>query len=407
MNNGVKVFTPRELLTKTMPFIWAKLFLRLIVVLITVGIVALGVWMLGRNEAVGIGLVIFGIVAYPTICFILNRGVGYFIRVGHIAVLVEMIKTGQTPRDGMVAHSKQMVTKRIGAAATFFLINKAVDATLNQLMRVLERGTNLLGSIPGLGVLKTFLKTATKKALKYADECCIAWIFYGPDEQSAFKGAVDGITIYFQNWKTILGSAVVTALIFLLIQYAVGLVIIFGVLFAFGATSSPWGLVGLILVAFVALAIKQAYLDSWAMIKMLHSYMSVAPTTVITFDLYTKLKRMSRSFGQLFSRVPQNELNYRPQPQMNQHAPMAQAPMQQRRQAMQPQQRQVIQPQHQTMQPQQHQAMQPQHQAMQPQRQAMQPQRPPVQQQSHIFCGECGSVNAVGTKFCGDCGKPV
>jgi len=367
MGNGVKVFTPRELLAKTMPFIWAKLMLRLIAVGIGVGIVALGVWIMSRGNVLpGFVVVIAGLIAYPAICFILNRGAGYFVRLGHIAVLVEMIKTGKAPADGMVEHSKKMVMSRLGAAAAFFFIDKAVDMALNQLMRLVSGAVNLLGSIPGAGFLKTFAKTATKKSLKYADECCIAWIFYGPPEQSAVKGAVDGIVIYFQNWKKILGSAVVTAIIFLVIQFIVGFVIGIGFVTALGGAGSVWQILVLIILALVALAIKQAYLDSWAMIKMLHSYMSVAPTTEIRFDLYTKLKGMSKSFAGLFKKIPQEELNNVPQgappPMVNQQPQMMNQ---------------------------------------------QQPQMMNQQPLGDIFCGECGAKNAAGTKFCGDCGKPV
>lgn len=359
----VKKWTARELLVKTMPFIWAKLFLRLIVVAIVSVLVAFGIWMIARdNVPVGIFLIIAAIIAYPMICFVFNRGAGYFVRVGHIAVLTEMIKTGAAPADGMVAHSKNMVVSRIGTVGAFFIINKAVDGSVNQLMRHIERAGSIFNSIPGAKQLMVFVKAATKKAIKYVDECCIAWIFYGPAEQNSFKGACDGIVIYFQNWKKILGGAVITALIFLALQWGIGFIIFLLLMAAAGGgTGGLWFMFFLIVLAFAAVAVKQAYLDSWAMIKMLHTFMEVAPNTEIRFDMYNQLSGISTAFAGLFNRIPKDQLSGVPAggavgaPSMAGASPSAAA----------------------------------------------------APASGNIFCGECGAKNPAGTKFCGECGKAV
>ena len=377
----VKKWTARELLVKTMPFIWAKLLLRLIVVGIVTVLVAIGIWMITRgNSPVGLFLIIAAIIAYPMICFVLNRGVGYFVRIGHIAVLTEMIKTGAAPADGMVAHSKNMVTNRIGTVATFFIIDKAVDGAVNQLMRHLERTGSLLSNIPGAKQLMVFVKAATKKALKYVDECCIAWIFYGPAEQSSFKGACDGIVIYFQNWKRILGGAVVTALIFLALQWGIGFIIFLMLAASLGNPGGLWFIFFVIILAFVALAVKQAYLDSWAMIKMVHTYMEVAPATEIRFDMYNQLSGLSSSFAGLFGRIPKDELSGVP---AGGGAPVAPGV------SGMPAAQGI---------------------AAAPRTPGTPPAGPAARAPAalgNIFCGECGAKNPAGTKFCGDCGKPV
>jgi len=300
---------PRELLKKTMPFVWAKLFLRLGVILIVSILLGIGLWALSNGRAtLGVALTVSAIVGFPIISFILNRVVGYFVKAGHIAVLTEMIRTGNMPAEGMVSYGKTIVTNRIGTAATFLVIDKAIDAAVEQLMKHLERATDNLESIKGIKQLMVFVKMASKKALSYVDECCLAWIFCCPLEQSAFKGACDGIVIYFQNWKKILGGAVVTALIYMALQWAIGIILVLVLYLSFNSLDSFW-LFGIIaIIVLCAFSVKQAFLDSWAMIKMLHTYLQVAPTTTINQSSYNTLCGISPAFSTLYNLVPQDDL---------------------------------------------------------------------------------------------------
>ena len=51
-----------------------------------------------------------------------------------------------------------------------------------------------------------------------------------------------------------------------------------------------------------AYTVKYAFIDSWILVKMMSSYMQVAPTTQITFDLYGKLCNLSKKFKELFNK---------------------------------------------------------------------------------------------------------
>ena len=105
------------------------------------------------------------------------------------------------------------------------------------------------------------------------------------------------------------------------------------------------------------MAVKKAFIDSYMMVKMMVSYMQVAPTTEITFDLYGKLSEWSAKFKELFTKG-QNE-NPAQQPA---YATAG---------------------------------------AAQSGTTAANAKEKP------IFCGECGEKNVRGAKFCGACGKPL
>ena len=70
------------------------------------------------------------------------------------------------------------------------------------------------------------------------------------------------------------------------------------------------GTVAFILSIFVALAVKFAFVDSYILVKMMSSYMEVAPSTPLTFDLYQKLSALSSKFKELFEKGQQAQSNY-------------------------------------------------------------------------------------------------
>jgi len=193
-------------------------------------------------------------------------------------------------------------------------------------------------------------------SLGYIDECCLGWTFYHP-EQGEFKSAADGVVIYAQNWKPLLKNAAITML-----KAVLGMILIviiafvpIGLLFKLFKWNA---LIAFVLACLIAWVIKFAFFDSYIMCQMMASYMQVAPTTVITFDLYSKLCAMSRSFKQLF------EQGQAEQPQTAADAEIGTVP-------------------------------------------PVQPNPPQQNTAKPIFCGECGTKNEPGTKFCGGCGAKL
>jgi len=352
----MKKFTAKQLMNKTMPFVWAKLIIRAAEYGVFLALLALFIWGLTRDNPSSVLIwgtfivFIFGSV----LTMYITRIVAYGVRVGHIAVLTEIVKTGEVPAN-QVAYGKNKVMERIGAAATFFFINKLVDRSVQQLQNRLANAASFLGRMPGMNKLVGFAKMILKIALKYVDECCVAWIFYGPQEQSAMKGALDGVTLYAQNWKVVLGVAVKTAIKVMVLTFLLGVaitVLFVFILSNFGA-GGFWVVYGIFAGFMIALAFKQAFIDSWVMTTMLVTFLNVAPTTELKIDMYGKLSLMSASFKKMVTNV-QGEIS---------GDPFAPAPVAHARTAS--------------------------------------------PGGSTVFCGECGARNPAGTRFCSECGKGV
>ena len=346
----MKKFTAKELFSKTMPFVMAKLVLRLIVAAIFLGLFGLGAFLItrGSGEAgfAGFVVIIISIASLGVSHFVFVRMMGFAVRAGHIAVLTEAIKTGKIP-DNQVAYGKNKVTERIATAATFFLINKLVDRAVFQLQRRFQSATSFIGAMPGGGAFVKFANTVIKSALKYVDECCIGWIFYGPQDQSAMKGALDGVTLYAQNWKRILGTSVKSAIGVLVATYIGGFAI--AVLFAviFFSIGGIWGFFGFVFGLTAAFVVKAVFIDTMVMIRTLVVFMEDAPITELRMDMYNTLSTMSSAFADMFNRT-KSEFG------ANSFAPA-----------------------------------------------------PAAARSKTIFCGECGAKNPAGTRFCGECGKNV
>ena len=348
-------FTAKELWSQTMPFVWAKLTLRLVAILIGAVILGICIFIATLNEAVGFFAILIGLGVSISIYGFVTRVFGYAIRVGHIAVLVETIKTGQLPSN-QIAHGKDKVVAKFSTAAVFFALDRMVDRAVQQLQRGVASVGSVLGGIsPGMGSVVKFGQKVVGIALKYVDDCCLGWIFYNDDKnQSATKGAIDGIVIYFQNWKKILGSAVKTAALVIVGTFVLFLVLLllFTALLNFMG-GGVWGWLAFFLGLMLSLAVKRAIIDSWVMIRMLSTYMEVAPSTEIRFDVYGQLSGLSPSFRKLCDQA-KGEIGNAPPPAA-QARPAAANPA----------------------------------------------------ATSPVFCGECGARNAPGTQFCGECGKKV
>lgn len=345
---------PSEVYAKTMPFVWAKLLLGLATVIISILIFAVltGITLLLKAEAAFFFVLVIWLGATALVNFFLNHYLGYLIKAGHVAVITEAVTTGRIPAN-QVAYGKQIVKERFATSNIYFMVDKLVSGAVRQLQNVLEKAGNAMSFVPGMGAIVGIGKMFIGIALGYIDECCLGYTFLKKN-QSAYKSAADGVVVYAQNWKKLLKDAAKTTLtvVVLMILITIAAFVLFGLLFRL----LHWNLfVAFLLACFVSVAIKAAFIDSYMMVKMMVSYMEVAPSTVITFDLYSKLCGLSGKFKQLFKKAEQEGTMTPPNYEVTAQPAMMFAET----------------------------------------------------EEQPIFCSSCGAKNARGVKFCGGCGKPM
>lgn len=377
--------TSKQLFNKSMPFCMAKLGLGAATLLIDGILLALlmGIgWLFGENGLV-IGFVIW-CAAIPVVRFALMHYLGYLVKAGHIAVIAEACRTGQFPVN-QVDYGKKMVKERFATSNIYFAVDKLISSAVKQIQRGIEKVAGKLDFIPGMDAVAGLLKFFVEISLGYVDECCLGWTFYNK-EQGAFKSAADGVVIYAQNWKALLKNAALTMVkvVLGLILMVVAVFVPIGLLFKL-LKWSP--LIAFVLACLIAWVVKFAFVDSYIMCQMMATYMQAAPNTVITFDLYGKLAKMSQSFKELFNKGRAED----PQMAYAGTAPDMNAGMNPNFQGGYPN----------------GQPMQRQQNMQRPVNQNPQQQKTAQQSVKPIFCGECGTKNAPGTKFCGGCGAKL
>ena len=291
-----------EVYTKTMPFVWAKLLLGLVTVVASAVLFAVFMglaWLFNSGGVTGIMLLIW-LAGVGVVRFVLMHYIGYLLKAGHIAVMTEAITTGRIP-DNQVAYGKQRVKNRFAQSSIYFAVDKLVGRAVKQIQKGIGTLGNAFGSIPGMGAVTSLAKFFVDLSLGYIDECCLGYTFYN-EKQSAFKSAADGVVIYAQNWKKLLGNAAKTMAIVILALAGITLVlfIVLGLVFRLFA----WpGWVAFAIALMIALAVKYAFIDSFILARTMTAYMEDAPSTEITFDLYGKLSRLSSKFKELLSKA--------------------------------------------------------------------------------------------------------
>ncbi len=349
-----------QLFRKTMPFAIAKLVLGAATVLISVILLAILLLIGSLFSEGGLAVcILIWIGATGVIRFAIMHYFGYLVKAGHVAVLAEAVTTGKVP-DNQVNYGKEAVKKRFATSNVYFAVDKLVSGAVKQIQRGISKLGNALDFIPGMGAVTGIANFFVELSLGYVDECCLGYTFY-KKEQGAFRSACDGVVIYAQNIKHLLKNAAKTMLKVLLLSLVV-LIAVFvpiGLLFKLLSWNA---FIGFLLAVFITWVIKFAFLDSYILCQTMASYMEVAPTTEITFDLYGKLSKISGKFKELFNKGKAEE------PQMA-YAGAGQS------------------------------ATQPQYQA-QANTQTNQDPKPK-------FCGQCGAKNDVNAGFCGGCGAKL
>ncbi len=346
--------TSKQLFSKTMPFIWAKLALGGAMVLISVILLAIlmGIgWLFGEGGM--LVTFIIWVVLVALVRFVIMHYFGYLVKAGHIAVIAEACFTGQIPPN-QVNYGKEMVKQRFATANIYFAVDKLVTGAIKQIQKGIGKLGDKLDFIPGMDAISGAAQFFVSIALGYIDECCLGWTFYNK-QQGAFKSAADGVVIYAQNWKPLLKGAAKTLLKVILGTIVIALIIFvpIGLLFKIFKWS---GLFAFLLALLIAWVVKFAVMDSYIMIQMMATYMDAAPRTTITFDLYSKLSGISGDFKELWRKGQSEEA----QPAYAAAANTA-------------------------------------------------PAQPTAESAGAkpVFCGQCGAKNAPGTKFCGSCGAKM
>lgn len=285
---------------KTMKFVWLRLGIGLIITLISLLLLAafMGIGSLFDSTGLLVGFILW-LLSTAGVYQLIMRYVGYMIKAAHIAVISKAVTDQEIP-DDMINYGKEMVKERFGTTNIYFVIDQLVSGSVRQLQNTVGKLDLVLGNIPGVSFLISIAKLFIGIALGYIDECCLGYTFIKPN-QGACKSACDGVCIYFQNIKHFLKKAVGTTAMVVGATFVawLGSYAILGIIFSLFNLSGIFAMLGALL---VALVIKNALIDSYMLVKTMATYMEIAPSCEVTYDLYGKLCKLSRKFKKLWDK---------------------------------------------------------------------------------------------------------
>lgn len=290
----------KDIFAKTTKFIWLKLAMGAAITVASVILLALFMLfgtLIGGSAPIFMGLLWIGC-TWGVYRFAMSY-VGYLIKAGHVAVIAEICTTGNVP-DNMFNYGKEKVKARFATSSVYFAVDRLVSGSVRQLQRASGKVGDLFSAIPGMSFVTSLVQTFIGVVLGYIDECCLGWCFV-KEEENSFKASCDGVVIYFQNIKHLLKSSAKVTLLVVALTFLAWLVPFLLLVGLFKLLN--WSIaLAIVLAVIIAATLKSAFIDSWMMIEMMTSYMEVAPSTGISFDLYDKLCKLSRKFRQLFEK---------------------------------------------------------------------------------------------------------
>jgi hypothetical protein len=220
------------LMVRTAPFILFR-------ILVYFGISAALVVMTGAGAGVGYGIGLFGEDEFQTtstfwggaagfgltagVIFFLRDYILYLVKAGHIAVLVELLDGREIPGGrGQIDYARGIVTERFGQASALFALDRLIKGVI-AVVTGLMQAVMAVVPIPGLDRLMGVVRAFLRLAVGLVDEVILGHAIRTRSD-NAWEAAHDGLVLYAQNARPMLGAAawltlitwVMSALVFLL-----------------------------------------------------------------------------------------------------------------------------------------------------------------------------------------------
>jgi len=208
---------------------------------------------------------VFGGLIWANGAKLVRNYVLYLVRAAHIAVVTRMVlhdamPTGQTQFD----YGTKIVFQNFLKVSVLF----AVDQLVRIVLRAFNRSVfKIAGFIPGKGGLQKFFQKVLDYSIGFVDEAILSYSLTRPDT-NPWRAAGDGLVLYVQNWRTILGSGFILALI----NYAiVALFTLPGLIISYLGIGAI-GHVAIAISAGIGLLVKFAVMDPFALVSVIVNY---------------------------------------------------------------------------------------------------------------------------------------
>ena len=252
---------------------------------------------------VGMGWMIAGLGVYGYIWWMIVRYFLYLVQAGHIAVLTELMTTGQigAGSEGMFAYGKRVVTERFGEVNLLF----ALDLLIRGVVRVFNRTLDFISGlipIPGLQSVMGIVNAIIRAATTYIDETIFSYNLARGDD-NAWRSSKDALIYYAQNSKEILKTAVYVVVLDKVLTAVVWIVMLapaFLLLAILPSSWAPGGFIGgLVIAALFASNVRQAFLKPIFLVMVMSKFHVVVKNQAINLEWDQRLSSLSSKFTEI------------------------------------------------------------------------------------------------------------
>jgi hypothetical protein len=300
-----------SLLTRTLPYALVRFgilvgfsMVTIVWFVLTIG----GASLLGAkvHPWIGTGWLIAGLGAYGYAWWFVVRYALYLIQAGHVAVLTELITTGQIANGsvGMFEYGRRVVTERFGQVNLLFALDLLIRGVVHAFNRTLDWIAHLL-PVPGLHAVVGIVNAVVRAATTYIDETIFSYNLARGDD-NAWRSSKDALIYYAQNSKDILKTAVYVVVLDKLLTaltWGVMLAPAFALLWLLPEAAKPGGFIGgLVIAALFASNIRQAFLKPLFLTMVMVKFHVVVRNQAINLEWDGRLSSVSRKFTEIKDR---------------------------------------------------------------------------------------------------------
>ena len=299
-----------KLTMRTLPILGVRLAANLVfwlVLIIYLGITGGIAYLVGQAvEFLGVIIFIVALIGIAPLYQLAKRYVLYMIKAAHIAVVSELLASGDLPPGvSQLQWGKERVEERFGEASAMFVIDEMVSSIVRSFTNTVYRMASWL---PGetFRNLARVVERIVKFALTYVDEAILARAFWLHSE-TVWANARDGVVLYGMAWQPLLLNAVALMLLSYL-PFIVAMIIFaapIGALMSLISTNiAGWSVIAVLSFSYL---VKMAVGDGFAMTAIIAAYRRETEGLEPDPGVVAKLDSLSAKFGELTQRA-QEEL---------------------------------------------------------------------------------------------------
>ena len=185
---------------KTLPFSLVMFLVSLLSLLIMAGTATAGYFLADKVGHSLIGLAV-GFIVGIILIILINIFINNRIKAAQIAMMTRGVTDNSLP-DHTFREGFNEIKGRFGKITAFFFITGAIKSIFRQLGRALTGAGRMIGGQTGEGIASA-IDSAIQVLVGYLCDCCLGWILYRKDINSARAGC-EGAVIFFKHGKTLL-----------------------------------------------------------------------------------------------------------------------------------------------------------------------------------------------------------